>query len=88
MKKALLFSLIGMFLYVSCDEGITGNHHGEHPGNGYMKKYPGAMAVVWNRLQMTISRTPAGFGPLATRAFAYSGLTLYESIVDGVPGYK
>src|SRR5258706_6875607 len=38
---------------------------------------------------MRLSRTTTRFGPgLATRAFAYSGLTLYESIVEGIPGYQ
>ena len=89
MKKLLLISLLSTLFYISCDD--------RHPyGPGYegtshkpLKKYSGDLAVKWMKLQMTISRTTPGFNPgLAARAFAYSGLSLYESIVEGMPGYK
>src|SRR6188508_3251950 len=86
MKKVLLFSVITMFCYIGCDEKDPfheGNYHKP------VKKYSGELAVKWMKLQMTISRTTPGFNVgLATRAFGYSGLSLYESVVEGMPGYK
>ena len=83
MKKALLFSVITMFFYIGCDEKDPfheGNYHKP------VKKYSGDLAVKWMRLQMSISRATPGFN--STRAFGYSGLSLYESLVEGMPGYK
>ena len=86
MKKALLISLISMFVYISCDDRDPWHEGTSHKP---LKKYSGDLAVKWMKLQMTISRTTPGFNAgLATRAFAYSGLSLYESIVEGMPGYK
>jgi hypothetical protein len=87
MKKLLLPLLTSLFFYISCDDHSPFNP--SYEGVTHIKKYPGDLAVAWMRLQMTISRTTPGFNPgLATRAFAYSGLSLYESTVDGIPGYK
>ena len=88
MKKLLLFSVITMFIYVGCDDHSPYDPSHEGPNHHHIKKYPGDLAVKWAKLQMTISRTTPGFGPGATRAFAYSGLTLYESVVEGIPGHK
>ncbi|HET6541932.1 MAG TPA: vanadium-dependent haloperoxidase [Chryseolinea sp.] len=85
MKKLLLLSFISLFIYTSCDD----NHDPSYEGPKHVKKYSGDLAVAWAKLQMTISRTTPGFNPgLATRAFAYSGLSLYEAVVGGMPGYK
>ena len=75
MKKVLLLiSLISMLFYTSCDDRFPW-HEGE--SHKPVKKYSGDLAVKWMKLQMTISRTTPGFNPgLATRAFAYSGLSL------------
>jgi hypothetical protein len=89
MKKLLLLSILAMFTYVSCDEHAPFDPSGEGVHHPHIKKYPGDLAVKWAKLQMTISRSTPGFNPgLATRAFAYSGLTLYESVMEGMPGYK
>ncbi len=88
MKKLLLLSLITMFIYVGCDDHSPYDPSNEGPNHHHIKKYPGDLAVKWAKLQMTISRATPGFGPGATRAFAYSGLTLYESVVEGMPGHK
>ncbi len=76
-----------MFIYIGCDDHMP--YDPSYEGINHIKKYPGDLAVKWIRLQMSISRTTPGFNPgLATRAFAYSGLSLYESVVEGMPGYK
>lgn len=67
-------------LYTSCFD--DGNHQ---PGP---KKYPADVAVKWINLQQKLTKKTTGFAPVAARSFAYSGLTLYESIVPGIPGYQ
>jgi hypothetical protein len=68
-------------LYTSCEEG---EHH--LPA---AKKYPADVAVAWINLQQKLVKKTPGFSPgVAARAFAYSGFTLYESIVPGMPGYR
>ena len=82
--------MLSTFIYISCDERFPFfDHDHEGTNNNLVKKYPGDLAVEWMKLQMELSRTTPGFnGGLATRAFAYSGLSLYESIVEGMPGYN
>src|SRR5688572_5928049 len=88
MKKVLLsMSLVSMLLYMSCDDRNDPWHEGT--SHKPVKKYSGNLAVKWMKLQMSISRTTPGFNVgLAARAFGYSGLSLYESLVEGMPGYK
>ena len=87
MKKTILLLVMAAFLYASCEEPCNPFNEG-NSSSVPIKKYPGDLAVAWLKLQMRISRSTPGFLPSATRAFAYSGLTLYESIVEGMPGYN
>jgi len=51
--------------------------------------YSGDLAVDWFELQLELAQTTPGFTPpVVSRAFAYSGVTLYEAIVPGIPGYQ
>jgi hypothetical protein len=89
MKKIVMLFALLTFIIVSCDDAPPVNPNAEHAGLTPIKKYSADLAVKWNQLQMRISRTTPGFNTgLATRAFAYSGLTLYESIAEGIPGYQ
>lgn len=84
--KILRLLVIVAFIFGGCDYEPSVNPNAEHSGLG-IKKYSGDLAVKWNRLQMSINRA-MGIAPgTATRVFAYSGLTLYESVVKGIPGY-
>ncbi|WP_255078913.1 vanadium-dependent haloperoxidase [Lacihabitans sp. CCS-44] len=47
------------------------------------------VATKWFELQLQlIPRTPGFTPPVVSRALGYSGLTLYESLVHGMPHYK
>jgi len=86
MKKRIVICFIVMLVAGGCDEWPFKDGS---RAPAYLNKYPGDLAVKWMELQMRITRSTAGFGPgPATRAFAYSGLILYESIQKGMPGYK
>jgi membrane-associated phospholipid phosphatase len=50
--------------------------------------YSAAVATEWTTLALSLTQQTPGFSPpIAARAFGYLGLTLYESIVPGMPGY-
>src|SRR5688572_16529302 len=45
-------------------------------------------ATAWFDLQLQLVEQTMGYSPpVASRAFAYSGVTLYEAVVYGMPGY-
>jgi hypothetical protein len=47
------------------------------------------VAAAWFDLSLElVAGTPGYSPPVASRAFAYSGLTLYESLVPGMPGFR
>jgi hypothetical protein len=47
------------------------------------------VASEWFTLQLKLVQETAGFTPpVAARAFGYSGVTLYEAVVPGMPGYQ
>ncbi len=48
-----------------------------------------AVPTAWFDLSLSLVRSAGGFSPpVAARAFAYAGLTLYEAVVPGMPGYR
>lgn len=51
--------------------------------------YPAEVAIAWLDLQLELVQQTPGFSPpVASRAFGYTGVTLYESIVPGMPDYQ
>jgi len=51
--------------------------------------YDGKLAIDWIDLQLRYSKESPGFSPpVVARAFAYSGLAFYESVVNGIPNGK
>lgn len=51
--------------------------------------YPPDVATAWFALQLDLVRQTPGFSPpVASRAFGYSGVTLYEALVGGMPDYQ
>jgi hypothetical protein len=54
-----------------------------------VKEYSNEVAVAWFNLQLGLIPSTPGFSPpVASRALGYSGLTLYESLVNGMPEYQ
>lgn len=48
-------------------------------------QYSNEVAVKWVGLQLKLTKSTAGFTPpVASRAFGYAGLTMYESVVPGL----
>ncbi|MFN0013073.1 MAG: vanadium-dependent haloperoxidase [Saprospiraceae bacterium] len=47
------------------------------------------LAVQWFNKLYTLTKTCPGFSPpVASRAFGYAGVALYESVVHGMPAYR
>ena len=83
MKKFILIFAILTWVFTSCEE----KHDG--PSKDNVGKYSGDVAIKWINLQQKLIKKTPGFDPPVTgRSFAYSGLTLYEAVVKGMPGYN
>lgn len=54
----------------------------------HTKQYSSDVATQWFRLLTDIVKAKPYFSPQAARIFAYSGITLYESVVPGMPSYQ
>jgi membrane-associated phospholipid phosphatase len=51
--------------------------------------YRAQVATEWFQLALQLTQQTPGFSPpVASRALAYLGVTLYESVVPGMPGYQ
>lgn len=86
MKKKLFPAIVIMLLFFAGCNKIDFDLFGPKPPPG--KSYDAQVATAWLKLQTEISKTTPGFSPGVTgRAFAYTGLTLYESIQPGANGF-
>lgn len=51
--------------------------------------FSASVATAWFELQLGLVQTTPGFSPpVASRAFGYSGVALYESVVGGMPEHQ
>lgn len=51
--------------------------------------YPSDVATDWFELELKLIKETPGFTPpVAARALGYSGITLYESVVNGMPNHN
>lgn len=88
MKALIILFLVVGSLIVSCDD-LPHLPPGGGTVNNLTKKHSSEIAVAWINMQQRLIKTTPGFDPIvAGRSFAYSGLTLYESVVKGMPFYK
>ncbi len=52
-------------------------------------QYDAEVPTAWFELALDLVRTTAGYSPpVASRAFAYAGIALYESVVPGMDGFR
>lgn len=88
-KYALLFAVACLALFLnSCKVKETDVLPIElpievsYPAN----KFSSDVATTWVEIQLKLTKTTAGYTPpVAARAYAYGGLTMYESVVGGLP---
>ena len=80
--STILF-VIGIIFFVF--PGWKQNYFSETTAN----KYPADLAIAWIKMQQKLFVGTPGLLPHVTaRTYAYFGLTMYESIAPGMPGYQ
>ncbi len=88
LLKFILLTVFVFAFFLSCKK--TGQD--VNPDGSVSKPasaYDAVIATAWFDLQMhLISGTPGYESPVAARALAYTGLALYESVCNGMPGYR
>lgn len=87
MKKVLLLvlSFFALILVESCDF----NEKPEQVLNTFTSEVSGEIAQEYMGLSIKITKETAGFTPpVAARSYAYLGLALYESVVNGMTDYN
>lgn len=82
MKHFIIcLSVFALFSVSSCQKDDEGN-----ADSSALSTYNGEFTREWFKLECTIVKeTPGMFPPQAARAFGYTGVTLYESVVQGWP---
>lgn len=80
-KSYLLFCLVLPLLFTSLSSVWS--------QSTTVADYSADIAVAWFDLQLELVRETPGFSPpVASRGFGYTGVTLYEAIVAGMPIYQ
>ena len=52
-------------------------------------QYTNDVATKWAALQLKLTKTTAGFTPpVASRAYGYAGITMYEAVVPGLVSHR
>ncbi|RYY60075.1 MAG: hypothetical protein EOO05_11170 [Chitinophagaceae bacterium] len=80
--KRIVFLLFaaGVFALTACKKNDT---------PGPLGKNPADVANAWMQMHIRLTRTTPGYNSVVSdRSFAYAGLTVYESLVPGIPNGK
>ncbi len=90
MKNQMPLFIALIMLFAACKKADVAIENNKNiKSESHTKKYPAKVAFDWINLQQSLSKTTPGFGPGPTgRAFSYSGLALYESVLPGMPSYQ
>lgn len=80
---------IGVMLFIAgCKKDPSNPDTPAKPGISDVSKYDAQIAVDWMNLFRTIVRNQNINPPRAARIYAYTGITLYESVYDGIKNNK
>ena len=76
--------LAGVFIAIAATFSVAQSPNIGRPADAYSN----AVVTEWMSLALSITQQTPGFSPpVAARALGYLGVTAYESIVAGMPGY-
>ena len=82
--------LVSLLLVLASFAACAPPAHAQSPAQspaGTARDYDHSVATAWFDLILELIRQTPGFSPpVASRALGYAGVTLYESIVPGIPG--
>ncbi|MEY2860223.1 MAG: hypothetical protein RL392_681 [Pseudomonadota bacterium] len=92
-KRKLGFKTTLSAIAVACSLGIAAPHATAQTANATVAKpasaYSSGVVYDWFALAFQLIQQTPGFSPpVAARAMGYMGLSLYESVVPGMPGYQ
>ncbi len=75
----LLLALVSLIIVTGCEKEQTGD---SLPSSSY----DNSISIKWFETFRNLTKLNTGFTPpVAARAFGYCGITLYESVVNGIP---
>lgn len=81
--------LIGVILFTAgCKKDVDNIVTPAKPGISDVSKYDAQNAIDWMNLCRTIVRNQNINPPRASRVYAYAGITLYESVFEGIKNDK
>jgi hypothetical protein len=81
MKSTFILS----FAVLIC--AISGCKKYDTPGP--VGRYAADVANAWMQMQIRLTKTTTGYNSVVSdRSFAYAGITSYEALVPGIPGYR
>ncbi|HMF73792.1 MAG TPA: hypothetical protein VK616_20065, partial [Flavitalea sp.] len=84
LSRAVLLLAVGTTLFI-----LTSCKRHDLPTGTPVKKHPADIAIAWIKMQQKLfAGTPNLLPHVAGRTYAYTGLTLYESIVPGMRDYQ
>lgn len=84
IRKMLSFLWVACLLLVSIGAPVQGQANSTLTAD-----FEAEIANAWFALQLKLVRETPGFSPpVAARAFGYTGVTLYEAVVPGMPDYQ
>ena len=81
MKSSFILSVV-VFIVVfsSCKK---------HSTIGPVVNYQADVANAWMQMQIRLTRSTTNYNSVVSdRSFGYAGITMYESLVPGIPGYR
>lgn len=78
-----------LFLALSLILAACSSDAPSEPQFGGAADHSAKVATAWFDLQLDVVQTTPGFTPpVAARAFGYSGITLYEALIPGMPQFQ
>jgi hypothetical protein len=88
-KRFTRMMILGTVLLMLLAGVIPAAHARPDPQAAPAADYDSSVPLVWYDLILELVETTPGFSPpVAARAFGYTGVTLYEAVVPGMPGYQ
>jgi hypothetical protein len=88
-RQGLVIGLLLSILLQSCRTEPTDPTPAPVTNGKAADQYTGDVAIQWAALQLKITRSTPGFTPpVASRAYGYAGIAMYEAIVPGIANRK
>src|SRR4030095_3837339 len=97
-KKWMMLTVISIFVFSACQKQIDQPQNQDQlnavaraQDHGHLKQtkeYSSDVLFRWINFQLTIYRATGVAGPTAARLLGFTGLGVYESVVQGMPAYQ